>query len=191
MKTCTHCHQLLPFTAFHKQLNRHASRCKDCRREVKGSTKRPQTIQEAFWKYVTPGKPNECWEWTGCCFTSGYSEIAFQYRVLRAHRISYEMHKGGITANLYVCHTCDNPPCVNPAHLFLGTAQDNATDSKLKGRKKQIGKNRKGKKLTIAQVREIRLLAYNTSTAKLAKRFMVSLPTIYDIWQERCWPDII
>ena len=93
-----------------------------------------RSIEERFWAKVK--KSDGCWEWTGDKNKGRYGSIycSEEKRNLRAHRMSYEMHKGPITDGLWVLHRCDNPPCVNPDHLFLGTARDNIMDAIKKGR---------------------------------------------------------
>ncbi len=77
-----------------------------------------------------------CWEYTGAMDSKGYGSIGTggRSKADRAHRVSWRLHHGEIPAGMYVCHRCDNPPCCNPAHLFLGTVQDNNADREAKGR---------------------------------------------------------
>jgi len=85
-------------------------------------------------------KTDTCWIWTGCLRgKSGYGAFKHNKKVFDAHRFSYMIHKGQITEGMFVCHTCDNRICVNPDHLFLGTAKDNWQDGFNKGRIKRLG----------------------------------------------------
>lgn len=118
------------------------------------------TLEERFWRKVDKGE--ECWLWTGNKRPNGYGAIqegGKGTRTLSAHRLSFEMHSGPIPDGMVVMHTCDNPTCVNPAHLELGTYQDNMDDMWAKGRGRPAinrGESSGKAKLTEELVRYIR-----------------------------------
>jgi hypothetical protein len=90
---------------------------------------------ELFWARVDRSNgPNSCWLWTGAKGHHGYGFLNFRKRVWRAHRLSYYIANGAFDQSLCVCHACDTPLCVNPAHLWLGTNQENTADRDAKGR---------------------------------------------------------
>jgi hypothetical protein len=97
-----------------------------------------KSIEDRFLDKVNKDTSTGCWEWTGGTTRGDYGVIRKKvghkkYKSIRAHRLSYELYKGSI-GELNVCHTCDNPKCVNPEHLFLGTVKDNVQDKMSKGR---------------------------------------------------------
>ena len=90
--------------------------------------------EKRFWKFIVVRPRTRCWLWTGAREEKGYGHFAVNGRPVRAHRFSYEMLVWPIPDGLFVLHRCDQPGCVNPDHLFLGTTDDNMLDMVLKGR---------------------------------------------------------
>lgn len=126
-----------------------------------------------------------CWNWSGAKDSSGYGHFGVGRAVSRkAHRVSYALHIGPIPEGLQVCHKCDNPSCVNPDHLFLGTAQDNMTDAK---NKKRIacGERSGVSRLTDDDVRFIRTSAL--SERKVAALLGVHRGTVNAVRSGRTW----
>jgi hypothetical protein len=93
---------------------------------------RPDTFAERFWGRVD--RSGDCWLWTGWRQANGYGGLRVKRQAHYAHRVAWTLVNGPIPDGLFVCHHCDNRPCVRPDHLFLGTARDNTRDSIAKGR---------------------------------------------------------
>ena len=143
------------------------------------------TSEERFWKYVDK---KYCWNWTGYCNNDGYGKIRIKDKMISTHRFSWELHNNKIPKDLCVLHKCDNPRCVKPSHLFLGTHQDNSDDKINKNR--QIifrGENHSNHKLTLKQVKEIRNLKNKFTQRKIAQMFNVHYTTIGLIHRNKLW----
>lgn len=143
-------------------------------------TKYFTTPADRLWPRVDrSGGPDTCWTWQGKRTPPGYGAIAILVNGVRTypytHRFAWELTHGPIPDGLFVLHHCDNPPCCNPSHLFLGTHDDNAKDRMKKNRSYSARRDR-SLKLTLEQVGEIRHLRASTSMtqAEIGARFEVS-----------------
>lgn len=147
----------------------------------------PLPAATRFWRYTKIGAPNECWEF-GNVSTGEYGRLFIsRTKYVRAHRFSWELHFGSIPDGMFVLHSCDNPRCVKPDHLFLGTVGANVKD-KLVKRRHKFGQAHPNTKLTDADVAIIRSIKWTPTSAKdLAARFRVSKRSIYDIKKGKSW----
>lgn len=152
---------------------------------------------ERFWEKVT--KTDSCWLWNSTLSSMGYGVIGIRTRDRRknsmvyAHRFSYELHNGTFDKSLVVCHKCDNPKCVRPEHLFVGTQTDNMRDCANKGRLRPgntRGTNNGNAKLDAETVQAIRSARGIRRAGILAKDFGVSRCTVNDVWRGRTWKHV-
>lgn len=156
-----------------------------------------------FWSKVDKsGGPDACWPWTAYRL-KGYGQVWAGGKMVLAHRLAYELVNGPIPDNLCALHRCDNPPCCNPAHIFLGTQADNMADKTAKGRQsrgeqhysrtkpeRMVRGERNGRaKLNEAQVQEIRAAyaAGGVTLHELAARFVVGQATVWRVVRRKTW----
>lgn len=144
------------------------------------------TLSRRFWSKVD--KSGDCWEWAGG-LSSGYGMFWLGGRNVGAHRISWMLeHSTRLPDHTFVCHSCDNPKCVRPSHLFLGTPLDNMNDKLAKGRHvagRLFGDENPRARLTAEQAVEIRNA--EGSLRAIAKRFGVTHPTVLNIKRGVTW----
>lgn len=132
--------------------------------------------------------PSGCMEWTGARGSKGYGIMRYQGKQVRAHRLVMMLGGTELPPGMQVLHKCDNPPCVNPDHLFVGTHADNMRDASSKGlRRGGRGERNAGAKLTRAQVLEIRQIGDTVSRNECARRFGITPETVKDILCRRKW----
>jgi hypothetical protein len=156
-------------------------------------------LKDRFWRYAAE-QGLDCWLWTGARSKTGYGVINSGGKggqALKAHRVSWELHRGPIPDGMHVCHHCDTPLCVNPDHLFLGTMRDNMRDCAQKGRYDRM-KRPKGERhglslLTEAAVVAIRdeYTATKPSHRVLAERYGVDRSTITQIVSGKTWRHLL
>ena len=190
-KTCARCG--VTFSRSPNDRPRTWERRRFCSAECYWSRER-LPIAERFWRFVQ--KSDGCWEWTGGRAGKGYGAFGIDRdHMAYAHRVSWEMHFGPIPTGLFVCHHCDNPPCVRPDHLFLGTVVDNAVDMVSKGRhragKPHRGESNLNAKLTEAAVRDIRTRrAAGERPIDLGREYGVTGSLITAIAARRAWKHV-
>lgn len=148
-------------------------------------------LRARFYNYVE--KTDGCWIWRGPQRERGYGCLYVEGKNIQAHRVSWMVHRGLIPSGLYVCHRCDNPSCVNPEHLFIGTCADNVRDCHSKGRAARgngfkAGERHHNAKLTrekAGEIRRRRLAGEVRHT--IARDFGVSLTTVTQIASSQRW----
>lgn len=154
-----------------------------------------------FWTRVVKGTESQCWPWKKALFHGGHGAVIFEGRQDRAHRVAWILVRGPIPPGMCVLHKCDNPPCCNPSHLFLGTRSDNIADRHAKGRDARgarsgrrtkpfstAGESNGRAKLTRKCVQEIKILRSNGLTlSQLAASYGVGISAIHRIVSGKGW----
>ena len=152
-----------------------------------------KSLRERFFKKFK--KTKGCWVWKGAVSNHRYGAIIDEpgpnRMMLGAHRVSWSIHNGSIPKGIFVCHKCDNPPCVRPSHLFLGTNSDNMTD-KIKKARHTFGSNCKNAILNEKKVFKIRssFIPYKVTAKQLAKKYNVLVGTINGVLEGRTWKHV-
>lgn len=150
-----------------------------------------------FWDKVD--KSGDCWEWTGAKFQdNGYGQFWFNGTTVRVHRFSWMIANGTIPDGLCICHTCDNPLCVNPDHLWLGTNKENTHDMMAKGRWKNGGMDGGAKgernshsKIIEEDVRRIReSFLFGATQNDLISIYPINQQSISNIINHKTWRDV-
>lgn len=151
---------------------------------------RSETIEQRFFKYVK--KTKSCWNWIGSLNHAGYGQFFYNGRPIVSSRYSWIMHHKEIPKGLFVLHKCDNPKCVNPKHLFLGTQIDNIKDCIKKKRSRyHKGEEKTLAKITENDVKEIRNIYNNPhSASQLGKLYGISKSNILNIVHRKAWKHV-
>lgn len=154
------------------------------RRQVNGGT-----LEDRFWAYVQKGNPDECWLWNGTVRNNGYGAVNFQYKAYAAHRVSYFIANGRWPSQC-VLHSCDNPPCVNPAHLRDGSIKENVQDALDRGQH-PIGERTHNALLKNSDIKEIwRMIWAGMNNTEIAQHFPVTRDTISLIRCGKRWKQV-
>jgi hypothetical protein len=181
-RDCEHCRQ--PFV-----IPRHRQEQRYCSNRCSASSRNP-TMEERLWARVDRSAgPSGCWPWTGP-HLRGYGQFSVENRTVRTHRMAWQATHGNIADGMCVLHRCDNPPCCNPSHLFLGTNAENTADKIRKGRARYLhGEDNPMARLSAADVMAIRS-AEGPQTA-IGARFGICQTSVSQIKLGKRWKGLL
>jgi len=163
---------------------------------------RPPITFRLWSKVDKSSGPDGCWIWIGCKASSGYGQIGRGRRgegQMPTHRLAWELTNGPIPDGLWVLHKCDNPPCCNPAHLFLGTRTDNMRDCSAKGRllaQSNPAHLARGSRHGVAKLKESDIptirkrLAYGDLQWDIARDYGVTQTAIWSVKTGKTWKHV-
>lgn len=162
--------------------------CRACAGAV-GRGRDPVEVQVRFLAKVERRGTDECWPWMAHTDKDGYGTLEVGNASQRAHRVAYELLCGQVPPGIWVLHHCDNPPCCNPKHLFLGTNQDNVDDKLAKGRGPDFrGEKHPSARLSVADIHAIREQRRNGITQReVARRWKISQGHVSEITTGKKW----
>jgi len=184
MKNCLGCHKI--FYPLKWELKR--GNGKYCSRRC-ADIYQKGTPRERFEKFVK--KTKTCWLWIGSKDPNGYGKMSYRNYPTNAHRMSWILNKGDIPDSKFILHKCDNPPCVNPDHLFVGTAKDNSTDMVRKGRHARFSNrgescgSSKLRELDVSNIRKMKTMGISVSN--IIKHYNISKSQIKRIINFQSW----
>jgi endogenous inhibitor of DNA gyrase (YacG/DUF329 family) len=186
---CDHCGKLIEHRVSQSNEYQHSFCSHRCHDDFRIADRQKKLVKR-FWKYVVVS--DDCWGWSGTLDEKGYGRVRTwvedRWIPRLAHRVSWELHRGPIPDGLSVLHSCDNPPCTRPEHLFLGNQLDNMQDCASKDRHTR-GERSATAKLTEAQVIEMRarFAAGERNYSKLGREYGVSAVQVRSIILRERW----
>lgn len=142
---------------------------------------------DRFWLSVDPGPSDQCWEWKRHLDKGGYGHIMDTGKIRGAHRVSYELHHGRIPDGMHVRHRCDNPACVNPAHLELGTNAENVADKFIRGRSASGPAIVRQATLKLTPELVLAIRADTRRTAEVASDYGLSMAHVRNVRSGKAW----
>ncbi len=151
------------------------------------------SVERRFWKYTQKKNSNQCWPWIGSCALRGnYGQLNDRGKILKAHRVSFELHFGKVPKEKFICHSCGNAQCVNPKHLYAGTPAENWADT-LKHGTRFVPNGAKGEKHHSAKLKEKQIFEIRKSSLscqELGEIYGVTRQTIYNIKKYKIWKKV-